>query len=83
MITVATDWICSFPGQSLRFPGDGLSHSITLRPRSAEGAAASGHREGQGGRASGRGGGREGTTAVVGTSLFLIPCVTSVTALEF
>lgn len=35
--TVATDWICSFPGQSLHFPGDGLSHSITLRPRSAEG----------------------------------------------
>lgn len=32
---------------------------------------------------SGRWGGREGTTVVVCTSLFLIPCVKSVTAVEF
>lgn len=79
---VATDWICSFPGQCLHFPGDGHCHSITLRARSAIGCCSQWSPEGQGGRASGKEGGREGTTAVVGTS-FLIPCVKSVTALEF
>lgn len=77
-MSFTADRMCSSPGQTWRFPGDGLSHSD---PEAQECRGSCGQRSPQ--REGGRASGREGTGVVVGTSLVLIPCVKSVTALEF
>lgn len=78
--TVAADRMCSPPDQALvRVSLVTASPTLTLRPGSAAGSCSQRSPQREGGRASGR----EGTSVAVGTSLLLIPCVKSVTALEF
>lgn len=78
--TDAADRMCSSPGQTLvKVSLVTASSTMTLRLRSAAGSCSQRSPQREGGRAWGR----EGTSVIVGTSLLLIPCVKSVTALEF
>lgn len=76
---MAADWSCSLAGQSWHFPLTAFPTVLALRP----GVPGVGGYNQWSPEQQARASGREGTTVVVCASLFLIPCVESVAALEF